>query len=93
MSSPHYPRVASVKPQPNGKLLVWFDNGIAKVYDCTPLFEKEPFRRLADESFFRLVRADPHGYAVIWDDETDLAESELWLNGAPAEPMAADTPR
>ena len=32
---------------------------------------------------FRRVRADDHGYAVVWTDEIDLAESELWINGAP----------
>ncbi len=29
------------------------------------------------------------GYAVIWNDEIYLAESELWLNGTPAEPGAS----
>jgi hypothetical protein len=93
MSGQHYPRVVAVRPEPGGRLLVWFDKGIAKVYDCSPLFASAPFRRLADEAFFRLVRADPHGYAVVWDDETDLAESELWLNGVAVEPMAADAAR
>jgi hypothetical protein len=36
---------------------------------------------LADEGFFRNVRADPHGFGIVWNDQVDLSESELWING------------
>jgi len=76
-----WPRVKSVRPLSGKKLLVEFDNGVSKTYDCSPLLELEVFRPLSDEALFRSVRADEHGYAVIWNDALDLAESELWLNG------------
>jgi hypothetical protein len=34
---------------------------------------------------FQQARVEPHGYAVIWNDEIDLAESKLWINGELAE--------
>jgi len=36
---------------------------------------------LENEAVFQCARPDPHGYAVIWNDDVDLAESEIWLNG------------
>ena len=71
-----------MRPLAGKRLLVEFDNGVTKVYDCTPLLDSDVFRPLRDEVMFRQVRADDHGYAVIWTDKIDLAESELWINGA-----------
>ena len=91
-----YPKIKNAKPQPGRKLLVEFETGERTVYDCTPLLQCEAFRILQDESIFRCVHVDLHGYAVIWNDDIDLAESEIWLNGRTAEPSAAtdaDKPR
>ncbi len=71
-------------------MLVTFENGAVRLYDCRPLLAEAVFRPLADDAFFQHVRPDPHGYAVLWSDEIDLAESELWLNGKPAEPAPED---
>lgn len=94
-----YPLISSVKPLSNKRLMVTFANGISKVYDCTPLLESKAFRPLQDEILFKKVHADPPGYAVIWNDEIDLAESELWIHGeivipsaAPSPPPASQTP-
>ncbi|GEM_PF-356391 len=83
-----YPPVRTVHPLPDKKLFVTFATGEARIYDCRPLLREEAFRALADETLFRQVRPDPHGYAVIWSDEIDLAESEIWVNGQPAENAA-----
>lgn len=83
-----YPRIESVRPLSGKRLLVGFSNGVRKVYDCTPLLSSEPFAPLADEPLFRSVQADPHGYGVVWSDEIDLAESELWLHGETPQPDA-----
>jgi hypothetical protein len=81
-----YPLVRTVRPLPDKRLFVTFETGEARIYDCRPLLKEDAFRALADEALFRKVRPDPHGYAVIWSDEIDLAESEIWVNGQPAEP-------
>ena len=78
-----YPKVKTVRSLAGKRLLVEFDNGVTKVYDCKPLLDSEVFAPLRDEAVFRRVRADSHGYAVIWTDMIDLAESELWIHGAP----------
>ena len=84
-----YTKIKNAKPQHDKKLLVEFETGERRVYDCTPLLQCEAFRSLQDESIFRCVQVDPHGYAVMWNDDIDLAESEIWLNGRTAEPSAA----
>lgn len=83
-----YPRIKMAKPQPEKRLFVEFENGVIKIYDCTPLLEHEVFRPLRDEALFRCAHADSHGYGVIWNDEIDLAESEVWINGQIAEPSS-----
>jgi len=77
-----YPRIRRVEPRQGRTLLVEFENGIRKTYDCTPLLDSEVFRPLQDDALFERAHADPHGYGVIWNDEIDLAESEVWINGS-----------
>ena len=76
-----YPKVRSVCPVGDKCLLVTFDNGTRKLYDCGPLLETEVFGPLRAEWLFRSVRADPGGYGISWNDELDLSESELWEHG------------
>ncbi|MBU4486639.1 MAG: DUF2442 domain-containing protein [Candidatus Delongbacteria bacterium] len=76
-----YPKIKSVKAIPDYKLRVVFLSGDVKIYDCKPLFEKDAFYPLKNEGFFRTVKVDIGGYGIIWDDEIDLSESELWING------------
>ena len=80
-----YPRINSVVPQSGHRLLVQFENGRLKLYDCTPLLNLEAFSPLNDHALFQCAHADPHGYGVIWNDDIDLAESEIWLNGQDVE--------
>lgn len=75
------PRVKSVVPLENKRLLVTFVNGVQKVYDCRQILELDRFRLLRQEAFFKAVRVDPGGYGISWDDEVDLSEYELWNNG------------
>ena len=90
-----YPKIESVYALPNHQLLVVFQNNVVKVYDCTPLLEEETFSPLSSENLFTQARAGVGGYGVIWNDELDLSESELWLNGREAEnlPLEALLPR
>jgi hypothetical protein len=85
MNVTKYPRIKTVKPQPEKRLLVEFENGVTKIYDCGPLLQHEIFRPLHDDALFHCAHADSHGYGVIWNDDIDLAESEVWINGQIAE--------
>ncbi len=83
------PRIASVEPAGQAELLVRFQNGVEKIYDCRPLLARPEFRLLADAAFFRAVRVDPGGYGISWSDDIDLSEYELWVRGAPPVKEAA----
>ena len=85
-----YPKVTAVEPLPGKRLRVTFANGAIRIYDCTPLLREQPFRLLSEETFFRTVHADTHGYGVMWHDEVDLAESELWIHGMTERATAPD---
>ncbi|MFZ0132570.1 MAG: DUF2442 domain-containing protein [Desulfobacterales bacterium] len=80
-----YPKITDVKPQKGKRLLVTFTDGVKKIYDCSPLLKDDTFKPLINDALFRSVKADEHGYGVIWSDEIDLSESELWLHGIPAD--------
>jgi hypothetical protein len=75
------PKVESVKALEGKRLLVKFVNGVEKVYDCNQLLHLEMFRLLKNEAFFKSVKVDAGGYGISWNDEMDLSEYELWING------------
>ena len=76
-----YPRVLSVETRAPYLLVVTFDNGVTKRYDCAPLLNLPAFAPLRAPAFFQGVRVDPGGYGVSWSDDIDLAEAELWSRG------------
>lgn len=71
------------------KLSVQFSEGVTKIYDVKPLFEKVPvFANLKDNlQEFACVVVDVGGYGIIWNDDLDLSCDELWENG-----VQIDTP-
>ena len=75
------PKIKSVKPLVEKKLLVKFSNGVEKIYDCNQILQREMFQPLNNEAFFKAVRVDPGGYGISWNDDIDLSEYELWQNG------------
>jgi hypothetical protein len=75
------PKIISVEPRAEKRLLVKFDNGIEKIYDCNQLLQREMFLLLKNEAFFKAVKVDPGGYGISWNDDIDLSEYELWQNG------------
>lgn len=60
-----------------------FSEGVTKVYDVKPLFEKLPiFSQLENNpAEFACVTVDVGGYGIIWGDALDLSCDELWENG------------
>jgi hypothetical protein len=39
------------------------------------------FFTIQNDALFKTVKVDPGGYGVSWNDEIDLGEYELWMNG------------
>ena len=82
-------KIKNVSSLPEYKLSVQFSEGVTKIYDVKPLFDKMPvFAGLKDnlQEFFN-VSVDVGGYGIVWNDDLDLSCDELWDNG-----VQVDTP-
>jgi len=77
------PRIKSIVPTGHFQLVVRFENGDEKIYDCAPLLSRDEFQLLKTPAFFRTVQVDSGGYGISWNDKIDLSEYELWTNGIP----------
>lgn len=44
------------------------------------LISRSPFDQLTNLNLFKQVKVDEHGYGIYWNDDIDLAESELYNN-------------
>lgn len=82
-------KVKSVSPLADFTLSVQFSEGVTKLYDLKPLFNKLPaFAGLkAHPEDFDCVAVDIGGYGIVWSDELDLSCDELWEHG-----VQVDTP-
>ena len=80
-------KIKSVSALPDSMLSVQFSEGVTKLYDMKPLFEKLPvFGKLKDDpGEFGSVSVDTGGYGIVWDDDLDLSCDELWDNGTAVE--------
>ena len=75
-------KIKNVFTLPNCNLSVQFAEGVTKIYDLKPLFEKIPaFKMLEKDRIFENVSVDVGGYGIVWNDELDLSCDELWENG------------
>ncbi len=43
------------------------------------------FSVLKNPAFFKNVRVDTGGYALVWDEDTDISEYEIWTQGTPTD--------
>ena len=79
-------KIKNVSALPEYKLSVQFSEGVTKIYDVKPLFDRLPaFRSLENNNDFGGVYVDVGGYCIIWNDELDLSCDELWDNGVTVE--------
>ncbi len=63
-------------------LSVSFVEGVTKKYDVKPLFNKfNVFDELRNNDLFKKAHVGPGGYAVIWNDDIDIACDELFEKG------------
>lgn len=76
-------KVKNVFVLPDYKLNVQFAEGVTKMYDVKPLFDKIPIFKSFKEQpeMFSDVSVDVGGYGIVWNDEVDLSCDELWENG------------
>jgi hypothetical protein len=74
-------RIVSAKAIDDRTLMVKFTNLEFKKYDISNLLENPMFATLRNPGFFRSFTIEPGGYALVWNDEIDISEYELWQNG------------
>ena len=68
----------------NYMLLIEYCEGVARLYDVKPLFERIPvFNNLKDNDLFKKVKVDVGGFGISWNSEIDLASEEPFYNGTP----------
>lgn len=79
-------KIKSVSALPEFRLSVRFSEGITKIYDMNPLFERvSVFSDLKDPHLFSEVSVDVGGLGIVWNDALDLSCDELWENGVQTE--------
>ena len=76
-----YPKVKSAQAVDERTLVIEFDDEQRKKYDITPLLDRSMFLPLKNPALFKAVRVDQGGYAVVWDNNIDISEYELWIHG------------
>ena len=75
------PKIVSVKAIDAYTLAVEFDNQQKRKYDVKPLLDTVMFSPLKNVALFKSVQVDVGGYAIVWNEDIDISEYELWKNG------------
>ncbi len=76
-----FPKILNAETVNNLQMEILFSDYSKKIYDFNKISERPPFNRLKNKSYFNNFKISEGGYGIEWDEETDIAESELWLNG------------
>lgn len=68
-------KIKNVSALPEYRLSVQFAEGVTKLYDVKPLFERQPvFKRLIDTpEEFGCVSIDVGGYGLVWGDGSSIS--------------------
>ena len=72
------PRVKTVTPADDYKLLLTFTNGEHGIYDCPPLLDFGVFQELREESYFQQVAVVDD--TVAWPHDQDICPDTLYLD-------------
>ncbi len=74
-----FKKIAAVQPFAPTKLIVWFVDGEARLFDAAPLIRKRgEYAALKDEEFFCSATLAAEGYGVSWGEDLDLGCKEIY---------------
>jgi Protein of unknown function (DUF2442) len=76
-----YPKIHQAKAIDDTTLLIEFTNQEVKKYDIRHLLDTPIFSLLRQPAFFKNFKVESGGYGIVWNEEIDLSEYELWKNG------------
>jgi hypothetical protein len=80
-----FPRIITAKVISDTLLVVKFTNQAVKLYDVSQLFSRPMFTPLQQPAFFKNFTVEPGGYGLVWNQDIDISEYELWQNGVSIE--------
>jgi hypothetical protein len=75
-----YPQILRAKAIDDHTLMIEFTNQEMKQYDVCHLLGNPVFAPLRQPAFFRNFKVEPGGYGIVWNEDIDLSEYELWKN-------------
>ena len=73
--------VKEVEPREEYKLLLTFENGEKKLFDCSNLLEYKINEPLKNKNFF--CSAHVKYGTVVWNEKIDIAPEQLYEEGTP----------
>lgn len=76
-----YPKIVRAETIGERIIRVEFTNRDIKDYDISSLIESPMFAPLQQPAFFRNFQIEPGGYSLVWNDDIDISEYELWIKG------------
>ena len=77
----NYPKIINAEILNYPVLKLFFSDNSVKIYNFNELLKLEQFEKLKNEKYFRTFQIEQGGYGLVWDEDTDIAEYELWKNG------------
>ncbi len=80
-----YPRILKARAVDDFTLVVEFTNQELKKYDIHQLLNIPMFSPLRQPAFFKNFEIAAGGYGIVWNEEVDISEYELWKNGVTLE--------
>ena len=84
------PRVSTVAPISDYRLLIGFDNGERRIFDAKPLFSMKVFAPLKNKGFFECVKAEDG--TVVWPRDIDYCPDTLYIESVPADSIDPTAP-
>ncbi|MBF0238068.1 MAG: DUF2442 domain-containing protein [SAR324 cluster bacterium] len=75
------PKIKAVQALDNHLLIIEFSNHENRQYDVRPLLKLQTFAPLQNDAFFKNVQIETGGHALVWNEDIDISEYELWSKG------------
>lgn len=89
-----FKKIAAVQPFAKTKLIVWFVDGEARLFDSAPLIRKNrEYAALKDEDMFYAAKLAAEGYGISWGDELDLGCKEIYEGSVQISVVGAESNR
>ena len=77
------PKIVSVRPLSDCRLLLTYDGEASRVFDVTPYASGAWYEELLDAAYFKTVRLLDGGRGVEWPHGQDIAPHELYELSVP----------